>query len=125
MAETQLSVARQILDLTETMNEALTHMQERKAQGHPPRQTIQLIADVVHAFAEIQDAMATAFQHEREDGRYIAATSSFQEGLALMTNFYEGGGEEVVLDILGDAVVPRFAEWRGALERLLLPHVSS
>lgn len=125
MADPRLTVAKQIRDLAGTMDEALTHMHTRQTEGHPPQQAMALFADVIHGFAEIREAMGRAFPDAQGDEGYGTATDSFQAGLGLLTDAYERDGGDGALDILGDTVRPRFAKWRGELERLLLPYVSS
>lgn len=125
MAGNTLRVARQILDLAGTMDEALTHMHTRQTEGHSPQEAMAMFADVIHGFAEIQEAMGRAFPAAQGDEAYGAATDSFQAGLGLLTDAYERADGDGALAVLGDAVRPRFAKWRGELERLLLPYVSS
>lgn len=122
--EQQREVMRRVLGLADTTLEGLRHIQQRQLKGHHPDETTTLCADVVHAFAEIEEAIHRGLP-PLDTGDLVAQTNTLREGLHWMTAAYEGNSDMRLLATLQFTLLPRFESWHEALQRVIRPHFAS
>lgn len=123
--EQQLDVMKRVLELAETASEGLEHIHQRQSKGHHPNDTAALFADVVHAFAQIEETIDRALPALKDTAELTAQTNTLRDGLQWMTAAYEGTSDMSPLATLQFTLLPRYESWHEALRLAIRPHLVS
>lgn len=123
--EHQLDMMSRILALADTALEGLDHVHRQQLEGNHPAETTALFADVVYAFAQIEEAIRRFPPSLEHAAELMSETDSLREGLRWMTAAYEGTSDVSPLATLQFTLLPRFKSWHEALQQAIRPHLAS
>ncbi|WP_061212738.1 hypothetical protein [Syntrophomonas wolfei] len=116
------SIAREMMDLSHTMLEALDHINRRMAAGHL-ESTFYLFQDILEAFTLVQSLLE---QLPEEQGITLEKVSlNFQNCLDLMLLAYQSNDLEKAHVELQYDLLPNFIKWQYELEKGLKPYKDS
>ncbi len=113
-----VEIVNDILELTDTVIEALDHLNKRLLEGHL-EESRYLLEDVKDAIASIQNA-AELFIPHLGDNQVISLTEEFNEKMEEMTATYEMKQLEKAKVDMQWIVMPLAAKWREELSRCLV-----
>lgn len=120
--EKYIAVMKRILELTETMEEGLTHIRNQVNEGYF-ESSAPLVRDVVTAFASIERSLLSSSENLPQDVE--VAFQNLRNGFDVLTESYEQGSRKKALEILHFNVLPVSKKWKAALEKSFEPYLVS
>jgi hypothetical protein len=118
----QIDVVRRILDLADTVKEGLDYADVKGLEGDLIS-AIRMFANVVEAFAEIEEALPVVGL--AENNHVQNAGASLKEALNDYLECLEDSDRVALANIMSLSLLPRYEDWHRALDRALRPHIAS
>ncbi|MFD0824984.1 hypothetical protein ACT8ZR_04875 [Neobacillus sp. M.A.Huq-85] len=115
-------VMKRILDLTETMEEGLTHIHNQVNEGYFEA-SVPLLQGVITAFASIEKSILDINNLRQVDFKEVF--QNLRQGFNVLTESYEQGSGGKALEILQFNVLPISKKWKAALEQSFEPYLVS
>ncbi|UNC91723.1 hypothetical protein [Candidatus Contubernalis alkaliaceticus] len=119
----QIEVMKQIVELTDTMEEGLEHVKGQLDQRSPEK-AIQLLFDTTNAFTHIEKAVQPILS-EIPENNIQEKTDKLRSALSAMVGEYEGNSGLKGREILQFILEPAFKNWRFELKEVLMPYTLS
>jgi len=122
-AKEQVEVMRQIIELTETMEEGLEHIKDTLNQ-RTPKKAIRMLLDTTTAFTHIETVVEPMLT-ELPENSIEEKTDRLRSALAIMVSEYEENNGLRGREILQFTLEPAFKDWRAELQEVLMPYTLS
>jgi len=119
----QVGVIKQVIDLTETMEEGMEHIKEKLQEGKPEK-AIKMLLDTTTAFTHIEEALEPMLP-ELPENSIEEKTDKLRSALAIMVSEYEKSQGLRGREILQFNLEPAFKNWREELKEVLNPYILS
>ena len=119
----QVEVMKQIMELTDTMEEGMKHIKEKLNQ-RAPEKAIKMLLDTTTAFTHIEQALEPMLE-ELPVNNIPEKTDKLRSALAVMVSEYEKSKGLRGREILQFTLEPAFNNWRAELEEVLKPYTLS
>jgi hypothetical protein len=120
--EKHIDVMKRILELTETMEEGLTHIRNQVNEGYFEA-SVPLVQDVIAAFASIEKSILDI--NNLPQAEFDEVFQNLRQGFNVLTEAYEQGSGGKSLEVLQFNVLPIFKKWKAALEKSFEPYIVS
>ncbi|ENH98402.1 hypothetical protein J416_00404 [Gracilibacillus halophilus YIM-C55.5] len=118
--EKQIHLMQHILELSETMDEGMTHIHSQLKAGKQD-ETVYLFEDFVQAFASIENAIETVddeFKNDEVDEK----TKDVKKNIEAVVQLYEMKDYDKIVENMESGLFPNLNEWRSQLETAFQPH---
>ncbi|MCC5910852.1 MAG: hypothetical protein JJT76_10490 [Clostridiaceae bacterium] len=123
MRQEETQVAKNILDLTDTMDEGFNYITE-KLENENIKETVSMLLDVIKAFASIERALEQVLVQLKENN-IPEKTNKLRDALDSIVNEYEVNKGKNAIKIMQVNLAPTFESWKDELERVLRPYIVS
>lgn len=120
--------ARQTLDLSETMQEALTLVLRRIGQSGD-RQAIEVLTDTMEAFSTVERTLLNSAvlpgDQDTDQEKLQKLTDELRDGFDWLVQSLEGVSDSSPHEVARLTLLPRFEAWQAALRSCLQPFAAS
>ncbi|MEZ2658258.1 hypothetical protein [Aneurinibacillus aneurinilyticus] len=121
--ENKIHVMKHVLELSQTMGEALEHIKAQVNEGQEAN-TIELANDTMSAFASIIQSMGT-FLGDLPKNKIEEYTNILLKSFDVLATTYEQQQGVKTLEVLQFNVLPAYKKWKEELENQLQRYVVS